>query len=866
LSSTFSANRILTTNDSPFHFNLSREAAEANFAILESSDFNLDSIIRAHHPSPLSYGSEFRPVAQLQRIFGLHPSWNRMQARLDSGSNWPLEPLPFEQRRSDLRDALAFGNHKGATEQPSLLRQLVEEDVCSGYGLPLPLHEIHRIPGALMAPMNVIRQNTIDETGRIVEKDRLTHDQSYRWNSGSSVNSRVRKEDLPPCLFGGVIRRIINWAVAARAKFPSLPILAGKFDFRHAFRRLHLAPETAVQSFTQLPDEQVAVMMLRLTFGGAPCPAEWGVMSEAICDLAGTLLRDRAWDPGKVAPPDFDEVPPPAFCCSSIPFAPAKDLIVDVPVDPSGFVDVYIDDMIALCVETAGSGNATRLPAAVLMAIHAASRPLAPHEPLPRDPMVMKRKLAAEAGPAECKVILGWAFDFRRMTVALPKNKFLTWTEGLEHMLASGRTSAKNLESTIGRLTHMSMVIPNVHHFLSRLRDLLWRAKRRHWIPLSPACADDIRLMKVFLAQAWKGVSLNLLAYRKPTHVYYSDSCPFGLGGYSTAGHAWRFQIPSDLRFRASNNLLEHIAAIITPWIDIIRTDIQAGDCCLSMTDSSTSEGWARKTNFSELTDDPIQATVRLEVARSHATRMIENGIKDYSQWFPGNENIVADSLSRDDDLSDSALTNLLLSLNLPQVPQKFHIVPLPNDISSWLTSTLQRLPVKEQLREEHKRTNLGRGNDGETGRNLSGSTATPSSAASLQPTSTSYLEHSPWLCEMDASLATFSIPWLKAQSAIPFPMWHRPSGTTANGIPPKMKMAKLADFYSAFSEASKTMIPTRDNKKRSPSVSSANSPNASSRSTRPLSNNWQSEPSSSHVDHASTSSCRLPTPAGQLH
>jgi len=73
-----------------------------------------------------------------------------------------------------------------------------------------------------------------------------------------------------------------------------------------------------------------------------------------------------------------------------------------------------------------------------------------------------------------------------------------------------------------------------------------------------------------FLDVAKNGISMNLVAFRKPTHVYRSDSCPFGLGGYSDQGFAWRFEIHEELRFRASNNLLEYIASIITPWVDML--------------------------------------------------------------------------------------------------------------------------------------------------------------------------------------------------------------------------------------------------------------------------------------------------------
>jgi hypothetical protein len=60
----------------------------------------------------------------------------------------------------------------------------------------------HEIPEILLTPMNIQKQNTTDELGRIVEKDCFTHDQSYKWLSGLSVNSQVNSEELLPFMFG----------------------------------------------------------------------------------------------------------------------------------------------------------------------------------------------------------------------------------------------------------------------------------------------------------------------------------------------------------------------------------------------------------------------------------------------------------------------------------------------------------------------------------------------------------------------------------------------------------------------------------------------------------------------------------------
>ncbi len=68
---------------------------------------------------------------------------------------------------------------------------------------------------------------------------------------------------------------------------------------------------------------------------------------------------------------------------------------------------------------------------AIPLAIHATSRPLHQLEPIPRDEMIADQKFKAEGALEEQKTILGWFFDFRRLTVALPENKFVAWTDSI---------------------------------------------------------------------------------------------------------------------------------------------------------------------------------------------------------------------------------------------------------------------------------------------------------------------------------------------------------------------------------------------------------------------------------------------------
>jgi hypothetical protein len=374
-----------------FEFDLSIEAASKNYILLKHTfGGDLQRALDAQPNSPLRHGSKFRQIETLKSIFENHTSWNRTRSVLTFGSSWPLAPLDEMEREKDVEEAIIFGNHKGTVKQQDLLIKLVKDDVTQGFALPLPLNKIASIPGVLLAPLNIQAQSTINERGENIPKDRLTHDQSWKWQSKTSVNSRVEKEKLMPCYFGRAIKRLINWAVAVRRNYPNKRILATKLDIKAVYRQCHLNTTTAIQTCTQLPTKGLALMMLRLTFGGAPCPAEWGSIAESICDLANEFLLRDEWEPLSLFSPAQHLVPEKT---DNIPFGIGRELVVDIPVDPRGKIDIYIYDFVCLMVDIDGSDNAKRMESAPLLPVNVTSREVSELEPLSVAPVLNNDRL-----------------------------------------------------------------------------------------------------------------------------------------------------------------------------------------------------------------------------------------------------------------------------------------------------------------------------------------------------------------------------------------------------------------------------------------------------------------------------------------
>jgi hypothetical protein len=713
---------------------------------------------------------------------------------LVSGCDYALQPITEADRLEDIRANLMRGNHQSAKQHADRIKQMMESEVTNGWQLILPRIAIFLLPGAVLGPLGIVSQDTISELGEIVPKWRLTHDQSFNVipKTERSVNDRVKWEELTPCRYGTALMRYIHVIVMMRARNPRECIFQTKVDWKSAYRRMHYAVPSAVQSITCVEDH--LLVALRMTFGGAPNPSQWSDVSELACDLANDLARHPGWDPSVHFSPHqrliqgkLDRQPP------EVPFAPASPLFVRVPCDELPKSENFIDDQFLAFLET----SATRGSAVLPFVIHLLSRPLATNESIARDDLLSLKKFMAEATPDEQKTVLGWLIDTRRLTIALPTHKRIAWSRSITAMLDSVTVLFPDLESLIGRLNHAGFIIPNARHFLGRLRAAMYLASKKRAVKLTQEQRADLRLWLLFLDQAERGINLNNLTLRMPDRIIDTDSCEHGIGGmHLTSRFLWRWEIPVHLRQRTSLNSLEFLASFVGVVMEFTHTTVPKQTCILVGGDSTTATGWMRRSNFTD--DDPVQ----LAVARELATWLIQKDCCLYSQWFPGTDNTVPDSLSRDHHLSDLSILTLLQSACPTQVPKDFEIKQIPLELVSMMTTWLLNLPAYKLSPKVPHRSKLATGGTTSTTSNKSSSTGTHSSMSSIDSTDNVCWEHlqlpSEEMVSKHTPMHQKRLLQCLAQSEPPSTLYHRPLNNTSVLAPSMMKTQEnWPSFYS---------------------------------------------------------------------
>ena len=815
---------------SKFIFEVTPEAAYKNYELLNSNNFQLDTLLNPQEKCITNYGSEFKPVEELEGLWSKHPRWKDLKVRLSQGCDYPISDIAEKDRMGDLRDRINRGNHKSATRHEIFLGEAMKKEVKKGWAILIHEKDADKIPDLEISPMGIAEHLGIAENGEYVDKLRVTHDLSCPGAySKESINSRVDKDKLEPIMFGHCLQRVIHQIVNLRAQYPNKKIYIRKEDLKSAYRRMHLRAKSALKSAVRVKMNGAWYILIstRLPFGGSACPTEFCLLTDMICDTINDVLLCDDWDESKVFSEFSDFIPDDEEMDENIPFEEAKPLAVEIELSNKGYFDVYIDDFIGVTVDL--NNNKARLKAVPGTVIDAVSHRATGHLGIKRENMIAKDKCEAEGAISERRICLGWMLDTRQLLVQLPKHKGIAWTREVNAIICRKSISHADLISLIGKLENVITMVKMMGHFMNNFYALKMKTEVAvpHSVLITNRVKEDAKLHKTFLEKAQKGISMNLLTYRKPNHIIIGDACEHGLGAFNLeSGVGWRWVIPEYLRGRAHINVLEFLTQVIQIWLDVLDGRIPKFSCILAMGDNTSSMGWLRRSNFREDNNANNKEPetnedwlVKQDIARKLAYLVMEVNSCLYTQWFAGEKNVCTDSLSRDGVfLSLSSHLVMLKHYSPKQTPENLSIKLLPKEIVSWIGSLLLRMPERKQRLVKPKPSELLLGVAGTISSSPSALKFFYSSTDSRHFIKTSSSPPSLKQCAKQPSVDSLKNAWYNRPSKPPSHMWLRPSGQVTGRTQDWTSTVRLVS--SSKNNGEDTKIPTKigRNKRHFPS------------------------------------------------
>jgi hypothetical protein len=191
-----------------------------------------------------------------------------------------------DERETEVLAMLARGNHKSAQDEPAIVEKLLTKDVIHGFSIVIPIEHVPLIPNAMVQPVGLAKQWTLDEDGNRIIKYRITQDLSLTTSKDlpMSINSRIDMDQYPEMVYGWALPLIIHFIVALRLAAPSRTISISKYNYSDAYRRMAHSALAVAQTIRACL--AFAFVYFRMTFGGSPNPPTWCNFSEMVADLA----------------------------------------------------------------------------------------------------------------------------------------------------------------------------------------------------------------------------------------------------------------------------------------------------------------------------------------------------------------------------------------------------------------------------------------------------------------------------------------------------------------------------------------------------------------------------------------------------
>lgn len=701
---------------SPMIFRFDKETAVKNALSLQEFDFSIEKMLKQIPGTSLHAGSEFRNLNFIRPLLDLHPYSQRIQEYVQSGISYDfVDEIPFseEERQKDINQALHKDiNNKSASSNPLICEKAFEKEIGRGWSFVLPLSVANLLQDRInFIPLGTAPQWTIDEHGNPKRKYRLTQDCSRLRPSGKSINSCTDKSKPSECYFGGCLNRILLRILFLRHKYPNVPILINKYDLDSAYRRMHIKFEHSLLECWKWND--LMFINSRLPFGYEKACEKFSHLTDLVVDLAQRLAEDDTWNPSLLHSDLIDQVPQPVYTPRDK--ASARPLQDSIECFDS-YQDGYIDDLIGIVVVT-DKTLIQKVKHAVPLILSSLFRPIFPDDAihLERAPILAPDKLLAEGGLTEIKTILGWVVDTDRLLIRLPLAKAKRYLADINALIDKGNAkeiiSSTELETLIGKMVHVSQIAKEGLMFLNRFRfrmkSLQDTSKPPYLRHLHDQDIKDLVLWKQIIKSCVIGRDINIIVKTVPMFIFVSDAAESnGLGGWLNFGPAWRFELPSELLGIFSSNLLECIAAywslkLLLSFVQPVRAR--------GRVDNAVSTSWLVRNRF-----DPHESPAHDELCRLIGEALSSTGSVLDPDHLDGDNNIVADSLSRDTNLSIDSHTAFLKQAVPACLPEHFQIIEdNSKDLRSLLDHLASLLPSKQPTPMRRTRSELQRGHSG---------------------------------------------------------------------------------------------------------------------------------------------------------
>jgi hypothetical protein len=595
-----------------------------------------------------------------------------------------------------LENALERGPHRSCMEYIDFLHEEFIDMINKQQWIILPYSEAKELPGLRLSPPGVVPQR-----GR---RPRWIVDYSW-WKVNEETLPLAPKEAMQ---FGHALDRILREILLADPKLG--PIYLSKLDISDGFYRINLAiddiPKLGVVFPVKEGEEPLVAFPLVLPMGWANSPPIFSAATETSADLANEAIQRGDAPPSHplddLAATLDDPVPqlvPTDGCAArSNPASPAiasphptpsptaapssstQLPIHDTERDPSlpsssnhaAYVDVFVDDFIALCQ---GDSNRRRIRRILLRAVDQVFRPNDFHDDqFRREPVSLKKLKQGDVSWNTIKTVLGWVIDTSTMTIQLPPHR----VDRLAELLASipktqKRIALRKWHKVLGELRSMSLALPGARNMFSQMQQALSnRCKTRVSLTKGVHQAlDDFRWMHQDISSRPTRIAelVPLLA----SALGYHDASGTGAGGVwfphqslnprthpsATPSHdpiIWRLQWPPDIVANLvtddnpagtiTNSDLElaggllHLEAIVQNF-DVRERTI------LSKTDNLATLFWQRK--GSATSSKPPAHLLRLFGIHQRFHRYVPR-----HDYISGSSNPMADDASRLFHLTDS--------------------------------------------------------------------------------------------------------------------------------------------------------------------------------------------------------------------